>query len=215
MKGPNLKKTTAVGTYPPNAWGFHEMHGNVMEWCSDRHGHDYLRSSAIYPIGPTRFTDEPFRAVRDGGWYYHGRGMRSAFRRRSGAGGLNYDLGFRLSLQTEKKAPATELVKAPPSPVLTAAPVEGESFSIPDINLDMLWCKPGTFQMGSPEDEKGREGKGRKGRDWKRVACILQGPEQRKMIPIRMSTPTWPVKSMSMQWAVRRRWKRSVSFRLT
>ena len=48
------------------------------------------------------------------------------------------------------------LVKEPTEPVLTAAPVEGKSFSIPDINLDMLWCKPGTFMMGSPEDEKGR-----------------------------------------------------------
>jgi formylglycine-generating enzyme required for sulfatase activity len=48
------------------------------------------------------------------------------------------------------------LVKAPTEPVLTTAPVEGESFSIPDINLDMLWCKPGTFMMGSPEDEEDR-----------------------------------------------------------
>ena len=55
------------------------------------------------------------------------------------------------------KAPVKELVKAHPSPVLTAAPVEGESFSIPDVNLNMLWCKPGTFMMGSPEGEKGRE----------------------------------------------------------
>ena len=54
------------------------------------------------------------------------------------------------------KEPAKELVKAPAEPVLTSAPVEGESFSIPDINLDMLWCKPGTFMMGSPEDEKNR-----------------------------------------------------------
>jgi sulfatase modifying factor 1 len=54
------------------------------------------------------------------------------------------------------KSPITEEqepVKAPTEPVLTAAPVEGEFFSIPDINLDMLWCKPGTFMMGSPEDE--------------------------------------------------------------
>ena len=27
----------------------------------------------------------------------------------------------------------------------------------PELNLDMLWCKPGTFMMGSPEDEKGRQ----------------------------------------------------------
>jgi hypothetical protein len=58
----------------------------------------------------------------------------------------------------EQKEPAKELVKAPTEPVLTAAPVEGESFSIPDINLDMLWCKPGAFMMGSPEDEKDRQG---------------------------------------------------------
>ena len=53
----------------------------------------------------------------------------------------------------EQKAPAAEPVKAPPSPVLTVAPPKGESFSIPDLNLDMLWCKPGTFMMGSPEGE--------------------------------------------------------------
>jgi formylglycine-generating enzyme required for sulfatase activity len=58
----------------------------------------------------------------------------------------------------EQKAPNKELAKAPTEPVLTAAPVEGESFSIPDINLDMLWCKPGAFMMGSPAGEKGRKG---------------------------------------------------------
>ena len=39
----------------------------------------------------------------------------------------------------------------------TCEPPNGESFSVSELNLGMLWCQPGTFQMGSPEEEKDRE----------------------------------------------------------
>ena len=44
--------------------------------------------------------------------------------------------------------------KSPPSNV---GPTEGEPFTIPGLEMEMLWCSPGTFEMGSPESEEYRE----------------------------------------------------------
>ena len=40
-----------MGKYPANGWGFHDMHGNVSEWCADWYG-DYPTGAARDPVGP-------------------------------------------------------------------------------------------------------------------------------------------------------------------
>jgi len=78
LRGPYLKRTTTVGSYAPNAWGLHDMHGNVREWCADRFGAAYYRKSPKDdPQGPEKGTH---RVARGGDWYYFGAACRSAQR---------------------------------------------------------------------------------------------------------------------------------------
>jgi formylglycine-generating enzyme required for sulfatase activity len=69
--------TAPVGSYRPNAWGLHDMHGNAMEFCRDTRG--------IYSAGPV--TDPLYEAattstyiVRGGAWFTHPWAGRSAAR---------------------------------------------------------------------------------------------------------------------------------------
>ena len=43
---------TRVGSYPPNAWGLYDMHGNVYEWCLDWWKEDLGSSAVTDPKGP-------------------------------------------------------------------------------------------------------------------------------------------------------------------
>ena len=109
-----LRRTAKVGSYPPNAFGLYDMHGNVAEWCSDWYDPDYyLDSPEVDPLGPpfgvvktnfTNFGDRNFFVVVRGGcWVDDGRACRSAYRFR-GMPNTQYRLiGFRVVCQFESE----------------------------------------------------------------------------------------------------------------
>lgn len=65
-----------VGQRQANAWGLHDMHGNVREWVQDRMG-----AYSAYPVVDPQGSDEgKSRVLRGGGWGDHARNCRSASR---------------------------------------------------------------------------------------------------------------------------------------
>lgn len=71
-----LDTTTAVGSYPANAFGLYDMHGNVWQWCADWYG-TYPTTAQTNPTGPTSGS---YRVVRGGGWLFIAQNCRSANR---------------------------------------------------------------------------------------------------------------------------------------
>ncbi len=69
-------KTTLVGKFPPNAFGLHDMHGNVWGWCQDWYG-KYPKEEAVDPQGPK---DGRHRVLRGGSYGIHRTFLRSASR---------------------------------------------------------------------------------------------------------------------------------------
>jgi formylglycine-generating enzyme required for sulfatase activity len=95
-KGPFISHPTRVGSYPANAFGLCDMHGNVHEWCADWYAADYYGKSPVDdPLGPGSGTR---RVVRGGGWGNSAVFCRAAWRdsREPSAGGAGR--GFRVAL---------------------------------------------------------------------------------------------------------------------
>jgi formylglycine-generating enzyme required for sulfatase activity len=88
-------QTSAVGSYAANAWGLHDMHGNVWEWCLDS-----WDGNSNYPAGSVSdpyVTSGPYRVVRGGSWVSGSIVCRSAVRGGLDPEGATSSSGFGLS----------------------------------------------------------------------------------------------------------------------
>ncbi len=81
-----------VGSYRPNRWGLHDVHGNAKEWCADLFG-PYPAGPVVDPTGPRTGTA---RVTRGGGWGWPPADSRLASRGNSKASDRGTDSGLRL-----------------------------------------------------------------------------------------------------------------------
>jgi len=88
------KQIKNVGSYPANAWGLRDMHGNVGEWCADWYG-DYPTGTVTDPTGAESGSS---RVIRGGSWFEDTEFCRSAFRGYFDPSDWNNLFGFRLAL---------------------------------------------------------------------------------------------------------------------
>jgi formylglycine-generating enzyme required for sulfatase activity len=85
----------AAATLAANAWGLHDMHGNVWEWCADFYQEKLKGGSVSDPAGPA---NSAYRVRRGGSWVISAGLLRSSIRGRAEPDYRNYNLGFRIAL---------------------------------------------------------------------------------------------------------------------
>jgi formylglycine-generating enzyme required for sulfatase activity len=141
-----------VASYPPNPWGLHDMIGNVSEWTAD----------GFAPFGPAPQHDPQVRgsrtaSVRGGAWWNSPDRLRCAQRGDAPVDAWQ-DLGLRIAVDV----PGVEASPKPAPALSEAQRAEAERLGVPAwfenaLGMRFVLIPAGTFTMGSPSHEAGRD----------------------------------------------------------
>jgi formylglycine-generating enzyme required for sulfatase activity len=85
-----------VGQFPANAFGLHDMHGNLWEWVQDV-WHDNYAGAPSDGSAWMSGGDPARRVLRGGSWSIAPQFLRSAYRNRNAPDGRNFITGFRIA----------------------------------------------------------------------------------------------------------------------
>lgn len=91
--------THPVAKLRPNAFGLYDMHGNVLEWCSDNYvEYEPVSVTLVNPTGPSSSRS---RVNRGGDWNYHPLRSRSSARSYNSPSGTSNRIGIRMILPVD------------------------------------------------------------------------------------------------------------------
>ncbi|MGB3755818.1 MAG: SUMF1/EgtB/PvdO family nonheme iron enzyme [Rivularia sp. (in: cyanobacteria)] len=95
-KGEYQEQTTDVGSFPANAFGLYDMHGNVWEWCQDSWHENYQGAPTDGTAWVINDNENNYCMLRGGSWSFNPRHCRCAFRSENERDDRDCGIGFRV-----------------------------------------------------------------------------------------------------------------------